>query len=88
MSEALGPVSLDHGDQQHFLGRDIGLERQYGEDTAEIVDAEVAKLVKGAYERAKSLLSENLDKLHALARRLIEKETVDRDELQAILQPA
>jgi cell division protease FtsH len=88
MSEALGPVSLDHGDQHHFLGRDIGLERQFGEDTAEAVDEEVAKLVKGAYERAKTLLAQHIDKLHLLAKRLIEKETVDHEELAAILQPA
>jgi cell division protease FtsH len=88
MSEKLGPISLDHGDQQHFLGRDIGLERQFGEDTAQVVDEEVAKLVKGAYDRAKNLLTQHIDKLHALAKRLIEKETVDHDELAAILQPA
>jgi cell division protease FtsH len=88
MSEALGPVSLDPGEQQHFLGRDIGLERQYGEDTAEIVDEEVAKLVKGAYDLAKGLLSAHIDKLHALAKRLIDKETVEHDELLNLLQPA
>ena len=88
MSEALGPVSLDQGEQQHFLGRDIGLDRQYGEDTAEIVDEEVAKLVRGAYERAKGLLTEHIDKLHSLAKRLIEQETVEREELLGLLQPA
>jgi cell division protease FtsH len=88
MSDVLGPISLDPHEQQHFLGRDIGMERQFGEDTAEVVDEEIAKIVKGAYERAKRLLSENIDKLHTLAKRLIEKETVDHDELALILQPA
>ena len=88
MSEALGPITLDSGNEQHFLGRDIGLERQFGEDTALVVDQEVAKLVQGAYDQAKELLSSNLDTLHALAKRLIEQETVDHDELQTILQPA
>ena len=88
MSEALGPITLDSGNEQHFLGRDIGLERQFGEDTALVVDQEVAKLVQGAYDQAKELLSSNLDTLHTLAKRLIEQETVDHDELQTILQPA
>ena len=88
MSEALGPVTLDSGGEQHFLGLDIGLERQFGEDTALVVDQEVAKLVQGAYDQAKELLSSNLDTFHALAKRLIEQETVDHDELQTILQPA
>ena len=88
MSEALGPITLDSGNEQHFLGRDIGLERQFGEDTAVLVDQEVAKLVQGAYDQAKELLSSNLDTLHTLAKRLIEQETVDHDELQTILQPA
>ena len=88
MSEALGPVNLDHGEQQHFLGRDIGLDRLFGEDTAAIVDDEVAALVSMAYEKAKGLLTEHLEQLHTLARRLIENETVDHDELAAILEAA
>ncbi|MCZ6749404.1 MAG: ATP-dependent zinc metalloprotease FtsH [SAR324 cluster bacterium] len=88
MSEVLGPINLDHGERQHFLGRDIGLDRQFGENTAEMVDEEVAQLVKSAYEKAKTLLADHMDQLHRLAKRLIEVETVDYDELTDMLQSA
>jgi len=84
----LGPINLDHGERQHFLGRDIGLDRQFGESTAEMVDEEVAQLVKSAYEKAKTLLADHMDQLHRLAKRLIEVETVDYDELTDMLQSA
>ncbi len=86
MSEAIGPVTLAAGDEQHFLGRDIGLDRKYGEDTAELIDQEVHKILKFGYQKAKSLLSDHIDKLHALAKRLIEYETVDGEYLRTLLQ--
>ena len=86
MSEVIGPVTLAAGDEQHFLGRDIGLDRQYGEDTAALIDQEVHKILKFGYQKAKSLLSDHIDKLHALAKRLIEYETVDGEYLRALLQ--
>jgi cell division protease FtsH len=85
MSEAIGPITLDLGEEQHFLGRDIGLERPYGEDTAELIDQEINEILKSAYQKAKALLSDNIDKLHTLAKRLIEHETVEGDELRALL---
>jgi len=85
MSEAIGPMTLDLGEEQHFLGRDIGLERPYGEDTAELVDQEINEILKAAYQKSKTLLSDNIDKLHTLAKRLIEHETVEGDELRALL---
>ena len=86
MSEVIGPVTLAAGDEQHFLGRDIGLDRKYGEDTAELIDQEVHKILKFGYQKAKSLLSDHIDKLHALAKRLIEYETVDGEYLRTLLQ--
>ena len=86
MSEVIGPVTLAAGDEQHFLGRDIGLDRKYGEDTAELIDQEVHKICKLGYQKAKSLLSDHIDKLHALAKRLIEYETVDGEYLRTLLQ--
>jgi len=85
MSEAIGPITLDLGEEQHFLGRDIGLERPYGEDTAELIDQEINDILKACYQKAKSLLSDNIDKLHTLAKRLLEHETVEGDELRALL---
>ena len=85
MSEAIGPITLDLGEEQHFLGRDIGLERPYGEDTAELIDQEINEILKACYKKAKGLLSDNIDKLHTLAKRLLEHETVEGDELRALL---
>ena len=85
MSEAIGPITLDLGEEQHFLGRDIGLERPYGEDTAELIDQEINEILKASYAKAKGLLRDNIDKLHVLAKRLIEHETVEGEELRALL---
>ena len=85
MSEAIGPITLDLGAEQHFLGRDIGLERPYGEDTAELIDQEINEILKASYEKARALLREHIDKLHALAKRLIEHETVEGEDLRAML---
>ncbi|MBI4083143.1 MAG: ATP-dependent metallopeptidase FtsH/Yme1/Tma family protein [Candidatus Lambdaproteobacteria bacterium] len=88
MSEAIGPVQLGAPDHQAFLGREIGIERDYGEDTAELIDREVHTLVESAYQKAKALLTQHSDKLHHLAKRLLESETVEGDELRAILVTA
>jgi cell division protease FtsH len=85
MSEAIGPITLDLGEEQHFLGRDIGLERPYGEDTAELIDQEINEILKSSYQKARALLNDNIEKLHDLARRLLEKETVEGVELRALL---
>ena len=87
MSDAVGPITLGGGEEQHFLGRDIGMDRQYGEEMAELIDNEVHSLVVTAYEKAKGLLRDNIDLLHSLAQRLIDQETVDGDVLRAMLQP-
>jgi cell division protease FtsH len=88
MSDAVGPLNLSPGDEQYFLGRDIGMERPFGEDTAEQIDKEVHRILQGCYDRTKTLLQQHLDKLHQLAKRLIEVETVDADEIRTMLTPA
>ncbi|MDH4225250.1 MAG: ATP-dependent zinc metalloprotease FtsH [Deltaproteobacteria bacterium] len=88
MSEVLGPVMLDKGEQQHFLGRDIGSDRQYGEATAEVIDQEVAQMVKSGYLKAKELLATNLEKLHQMAKMLIEKETISQEDFQSLMPSA
>jgi cell division protease FtsH len=88
MSDSVGPIYLSPGDEQYFLGRDIGVERPFGEDTAEQVDVEVHHILQTCYDRTKALLQQNLDKLHQLAKRLIEVETVDADEIRGMLTPA
>jgi cell division protease FtsH len=88
MSDAVGPINLSQGDEQYFLGRDIGMERPYGEDTAEQVDQEVHRILQTCYDKTKALLLQHADKLHQIAKRLIEIETVEADEIRAMLVPA
>jgi cell division protease FtsH len=85
MSERLGQVALGRQQGNMFLGRDIAAERDFSEETAATIDAEVGKLVAVAYKRAKAVLVENRTVLDKLAEILIEKETVDAEELQDLL---
>ncbi|ERT06646.1 ATP-dependent zinc metalloprotease FtsH 3 [Lyngbya aestuarii BL J] len=85
MSERLGPVALGRQQGNVFLGRDIMSERDFSEETAATIDEEVRSLVDEAYVRAKNVLEENRQILNKLADMLIEKETVDSEELQDLL---
>ena len=85
MSDDLGPLSYAKGEEQVFLGREIAQHRDYSEATAQKIDEEINRLVKNAYERAKSVLNKNLDILHQLAERLLEKETVMGKELDELI---
>jgi cell division protease FtsH len=86
MSENLGPVALGRQNGNVFLGRDIASDRDYSDATAASIDKEVTELVDQAYQRAKKVLEDNRPILDQLAQMLIEKETVDSEELQEILQ--
>lgn len=86
MSDALGPLSFAQHDEQIFLGREIAQHRDYSEDTARIIDKEIADMVRTAYQTAKGILRENMDILHRLADLLIEKETVLGRELDGLIQ--
>ncbi|HEY9630353.1 MAG TPA: ATP-dependent zinc metalloprotease FtsH3 [Coleofasciculaceae cyanobacterium] len=85
MSDRLGPVALGRAQGGMFLGRDIMAERDFSEETAAAIDDEVRNLVEQAYRRAKSVLLENHAILDKLADMLIERETVDAEELQELL---
>jgi cell division protease FtsH len=85
MSEKLGPLQFGKKQELVFLGREIAEQKDYSERTAETIDDEVHSLVQGAYDRAKKLLSDNIDKLHALAGALLEREILDRDDIENIL---
>jgi len=86
MSDDLGPLSYEVGEEQIFLGREISQHRDYSEETARRIDGEVMKLIQSAYARSKSILEENLDILHRLAGELIEKETVMGAELDELIK--
>ena len=85
MSDNLGPVALGRQQGNMFLGRDIMSERDFSEETASTIDSEVRDLVDVAYNRAKSVLQENRHILDKLADMLVDKETVDAEELQSLL---
>ncbi|MBE9226873.1 ATP-dependent zinc metalloprotease FtsH3 [Phormidium sp. LEGE 05292] len=85
MSDRVGQVALGRQQGNMFLGRDIMSERDFSEETAALVDEEVRILVDEAYKRAKDVLVSNRALLDQLSALLIEKETVDADELQEIL---
>jgi cell division protease FtsH len=85
MSDRLGPVALGRQQGNMFLGRDIMSERDFSEETAAAIDEEVRQLVEVAYRRAKEVLEGNRHILDKLAEMLVEKETVDAEELQDLL---
>ena len=85
MTEALGAVQYGQSDGEVFLGRDIAQHKDYSEATAALIDSEVKKIVDVAYARAVKLLNDNMDKLHAVATLLIEKEKIDGPEFEEIM---
>ena len=87
MSEKLGAVYLA-SDQEVFVGMEFGQSREYSEETSAIIDEEVRKLLSAAYDKAVSILQAHLDQLNGLAKLLIEKETVSREEFVQFMQPA
>jgi len=86
MSEKLGPLTFGKKDEQIFLGREIAKHKDYSEKTAVDIDEEVKRLVLEAYESAKAIVSENFDFLDALAKALLEKETLDAVEIEALVK--
>ncbi|MBE7064332.1 MAG: ATP-dependent zinc metalloprotease FtsH [Ruminococcaceae bacterium] len=85
MSDAVGNRILDQGSDEVFLGRDYGHRSSVSESLASVVDAEVKKIIDSAYDDAKRILTENIDKLHAVAQKLIELEKLEGDEFEAIM---
>ena len=86
MSKHLGPIAFgESSDHQVFLGRDLNNQRNYSEEIASDIDREVYKLITSAYEECRIILSDNIEKLHAIAAALIEKETLEADELKDIV---
>lgn len=86
MSDKLGPLSYDQGEEHIFIGREISQPREYSEDTARKIDAEVSAFIKTSYDTAKKILSEHIEILHKLAALLMEKETVMGEELDDLIK--
>ncbi|MFH1985002.1 MAG: ATP-dependent zinc metalloprotease FtsH [Pseudomonadota bacterium] len=81
----LGPLSYAQGEEQVFLGREIAQHRDYSDQTAQRIDAEIHQLIASAYDRAVKVLKENIDILHQLADLLLDKETVQGKELDELI---
>jgi cell division protease FtsH len=86
MSETLGPLSFDRSGHEVFLGRDLAARKDYSESTAKAIDAEVHRIVDDAYHRAKKILEENRDRLAAVAEALLEREVLNSEEVQLVLE--
>ena len=85
MSEKIGPISLRKDENEVFLGRDIVRQPVYSEETARTIDEEIRRIVTQSCARAREIINSNRAALDALAARLIEKEVVEGDEIDAIL---
>jgi len=85
MSDRMGPLAFGKKEEQIFLGREIAQHRDYSEQTAQAIDAEVNRLVMENYQRAKDLLQRNVDKLYLLAEALLDREVLDGREIDAIM---
>ncbi|MFH1756245.1 MAG: ATP-dependent zinc metalloprotease FtsH [Candidatus Latescibacterota bacterium] len=86
MSKHLGPISFGERDEQIFLGREIAQHQDYSESTAQAIDQEVSRMITNSYERAKKILELNIEKLHAVANALLERETLDRNDIEILLK--
>ena len=86
MSDRLGPVTFGKKEEEIFLGREISQHRDYSEETAILIDEEVKRIVEAQEQRAEGLLRGNVDKLHRLAKALLEREVLDSVEIDEILQ--
>ena len=85
MSEELGPVTFGRTEEHVFLGREIQQHSDYSEETAILIDKEVRKFIEAAETTARNIIKANLDKLHKLAERLLEKEIIDSHEVDEII---
>ena len=86
MSDNIGPVTFGHRQDQVFLGRDIARDKDYSEEVAAEIDKEVRAFIEDAYAATEKLLSDNLDKLHVIAKALMERETLEEEEINQLVK--
>jgi len=88
MSELLGPITFGQKNELVFLGRELSDQRNYSEAVARQIDQEVRRIVGEAYDAARRLLTDNLERLHLVAKRLLEVETLDRSDFESLFAEA
>lgn len=88
MSDVLGPIEFGTGHDEVFMGRDFNKARNYSEEVAAQIDKEIKRFVMTAYDRAETLLRENINKLHKVAEALLEKEKLEAEEFEALFSEA
>src|ERR671926_584523 len=86
MSDKLGPLTFGKNEEHIFLGREVARQKDYSEETALAIDGEIKRIVMDCATRARQILEENIEKLHALARALLERESLDSEEIARILR--
>jgi cell division protease FtsH len=86
LSDALGPILVGDNEHEVFLGRELGHRREVSEKTAQLVDAEVSRIIGESYTRAKEILTEHLDLLHRVAAALLDRETLGREEIDVLVR--
>ncbi len=85
LSERLGPLAYGEEEEEVFLGRSVTQHKNVSEETAHAIDEEIRKIIDRNYERARRILTENIDKLHAMAEALIKYETIDQEQIEDIM---
>jgi cell division protease FtsH len=86
MSDKMGPLTFGKSEEHIFLGREMARAKDYSEDTAILIDSEIKRIVSDCASRARQMLEANLEKLHALARALLERESLDGEEIARIVR--
>ncbi|MBU1091517.1 ATP-dependent zinc metalloprotease FtsH [Patescibacteria group bacterium] len=85
MSEKIGPVSLDEQNEMVFLGKELGMNKDYSEEVAALVDKEVSRFLGEAYDRSKNILEKHRDALDAIAEKLMKQESIERVEFEEMM---
>ena len=85
MSDTLGPMAFGKKNEEIFLGREIQSHRDYSEETAQKIDHEVVSIIKNAQDSAKTILEDNIDLLHLMAKELLEHETIDESDIKVMM---
>jgi cell division protease FtsH len=86
MSDKMGPLTFGKGEEHIFLGREVARPKDFSEETAVLIDSEIKRIVIECATRARHMIETNLEKLHALARALLERESLDGEEIARILR--